>query len=179
MVSLGDCCYFQVGGDVPKERFRKEPTEQYSVPVYSNGVGAQALYGFTDIAKVSQECVTIAARGTIGYAALRKKPFYPVIRLICAIPKEGLLPGFLYYVIQQMRFQVPKTGIPQLTIPMISKYKIPIPPLDEQRRIVAILDRFDALCNDLTAGLPAELAARRKQYEYYRDRLLSFQALDA
>lgn len=51
---------------------------------------------------------------------------------------------------------------------------LPIPPLDEQHRIVALLDKFDALCNDLTSGLPAEIDARRRQYEYYRDRLLTF-----
>lgn len=51
---------------------------------------------------------------------------------------------------------------------------IPVPPLEEQERIVAILDRFDALCNDLTSGLPAEIEARKKQYEYYRDKLLTF-----
>ena len=56
----------------------------------------------------------------------------------------------------------------------ISKARIPVPPLEEQARIVAILDRFDALCNDLSSGLPAEIEARRKQYEYYRDRLLTF-----
>ena len=50
----------------------------------------------------------------------------------------------------------------------------PVPPLSEQCRIVAILDRFDALCSDLTSGLPAEIAARKKQYEYYRDKLLTF-----
>ena len=50
----------------------------------------------------------------------------------------------------------------------------PVPPLEEQKRIVALLDRFDALVNDLSVGLPAELAARRKQYEHYRDRLLTF-----
>ena len=51
---------------------------------------------------------------------------------------------------------------------------LPIPSIQEQRRIVSILDRFDALCNDLTSGLPAEIEARQKQYEYYRDKLLSF-----
>ena len=54
-----------------------------------------------------------------------------------------------------------------------------LPPLDVQRRIVSILDRFDALCNDLTSGLPAEIAARQKQYEYYRDKLLTFKELTA
>ena len=57
---------------------------------------------------------------------------------------------------------------------MLDNYPIPVPPLAEQARIVAILDRFDALCNDLTSGLPAEIEARRKQYEYYRDKLLTF-----
>lgn len=57
---------------------------------------------------------------------------------------------------------------------IIEKYPIPIPPLEIQQKIVSILDRFDALCNDLTNGLPAEIAARKKQYEHYRDRLLTF-----
>lgn len=51
---------------------------------------------------------------------------------------------------------------------------IPVPPLPIQEEIVRILDRFDALCNDLTSGLPAEIEARKKQYEYYRDKLLTF-----
>lgn len=57
----------------------------------------------------------------------------------------------------------------------ISQIVIPVPPLEEQRRIVSVLDKFDSLVNDLSIGLPAELAARRKQYEYYRDRLLTFE----
>ena len=55
---------------------------------------------------------------------------------------------------------------------------IPLPPLEEQNRIVEILDRFDALCNDISNGLPAEIEARQKQYEYYRDKLLTFKQLD-
>ena len=57
---------------------------------------------------------------------------------------------------------------------VMARIKIPVPPLEEQARIVSILDRFDALCNDLTSGLPAEIEARKKQYEYYRDKLLTF-----
>lgn len=56
----------------------------------------------------------------------------------------------------------------------MKKIIVPFPPIEEQHRIVAILDRFDTLCNDLSSGLPAEIEARRKQYEYYRDRLLNF-----
>ena len=59
----------------------------------------------------------------------------------------------------------------------LSKVKIMIPPLEEQNRIVAILDRFDILTNDLTSGLPAEMEKRRQQYEYYRDKLLTFKRL--
>ncbi len=58
--------------------------------------------------------------------------------------------------------------------PRLSKLKIPLLPISEQERIVSILDRFDRLCNDISEGLPAEIAARQKQYEYYRDKLLSF-----
>ncbi len=68
------------------------------------------------------------------------------------------------------------------TIPYISRKKfedfvIPLPPLQEQERIVSILDKFDKLCNDISEGLPAEIEARKKQYEYYRDKLLNFEEL--
>ena len=57
---------------------------------------------------------------------------------------------------------------------MILKYRFPVPPLAEQDRIVGILDKFDALVNDISIGLPAEIDGRRKQYEYYRNKLLTF-----
>ena len=60
------------------------------------------------------------------------------------------------------------------TGPKLSKIMVPILPIEEQERIVSILDRFDKLCNDLSTGLPAEIEARQKQYEYYRDKLLTF-----
>lgn len=65
-------------------------------------------------------------------------------------------------------------GLPIINTAKLSTYKIPIPTIEKQKRIVSILDRFDKLCNDISEGLPAEIGARRKQYEYYRDKLLSF-----
>ena len=56
----------------------------------------------------------------------------------------------------------------------IRKFQIPLPPLEEQQRIATILDKFDTLVNSISEGLPKEIALRRKQYEYYREKLLSF-----
>ena len=65
-------------------------------------------------------------------------------------------------------------GVPHISGEAIGEIVLSVPSIAEQERIVSILDRFDRLCNDLTEGLPAELEARKKQYEYYRDKLLSF-----
>lgn len=171
--TIEEACNMSAGGDVPKDRFSREKTEQFYVPVYSNGVDENALYGYTDKAKIFEPCITVAARGTIGYCALRTEPFFPVVRLICLCPKKEIIPKYLKYYIETIHFQVPTSGIPQLTVPMIGKYKIPIPPIDVQERIVKVLDNFDAICSDLGIGLPAEIEKRQKQYEYYRDKLLS------
>lgn len=63
---------------------------------------------------------------------------------------------------------------PNLNLEQLSDFSISLPSLEEQVRTVSILDRFDTLCNDITTGLPAEIEARKKQYEYYRDKLLTF-----
>lgn len=68
---------------------------------------------------------------------------------------------------------------PKINKDAIGKVNILLPPLAEQKRVVTILDRFDALCNDLTSGLPAEIEARQRQYEYYRDKLLTFKEASA
>lgn len=169
-------CSISAGGDVPKNSFSRDKTDIFNVPIISNGIGDNALYGYTSIEKITLPAVTVAARGTIGYAEYRDYSYYPIIRLLSVIPKNTnyLNTKYLYYVLQRQRYDIPKTGIPQLTSPMIQKVTIPIPPLEEQTRIVNILDRFDKLCNDISEGLPAEIEARRKQYEYYRDKLLTF-----
>jgi type I restriction enzyme S subunit len=93
---------------------------------------------------------------------------------------EIILPSYYWHFAQssfywkQANNMVSKGGQPQFNANALKNIKLPVPPLKEQERIVAILDKFDALVNDLSSGLPAEINARRQQYEYYRDRLLSF-----
>ena len=69
------------------------------------------------------------------------------------------------------------SSFPSVDMSKLRKYQFPIPPIDEQKRIVDILDRFDKLCNDISEGLPAEIKARQKQYAYYRDKLLTFKEI--
>ena len=93
---------------------------------------------------------------------------------------DGLLGKYLYhyfvatfpkYIGQQMY----QGSVPSIRRPMLNKFQVAIPSLDVQSRIVNVLDNFDAICTDLSSGLPAEIEARQKQYEYYRDKLLSFE----
>ena len=97
------------------------------------------------------------------------------------VPNEKIvLARYIYYYIGATFYNyIMKSSVSSSVVsirkPMMVNYPIPVPPLEEQERIVSILDRFDTLTTDITAGLPAEIEARRKQYEYYRDRLLTFQ----
>ena len=87
---------------------------------------------------------------------------------------------YIYYALsangQEILRLASKQGgsVNSLVVPQLMDFEIPVPEIDEQRRIADLLDRFDALVNDVSSGLPAEIAARRTQYEHYRDRLLSF-----
>ena len=96
------------------------------------------------------------------------------------IVNNKVLPQYAYYAIFAFADDILRTTkkaggtVDSLDVQSFFNFKIPLVPIEEQERIVGILDRFDTLCNDLTSGLPAEIEARRKQYEYYRDKLLTF-----
>jgi len=97
------------------------------------------------------------------------------------ILKHNENPKYLAYYTQTPMFMAEKikyatgTKVIDVSATNMGKIQIPIPPLAEQNRIVAILDKFEKLVNDITEGLPAEIAARRQQYEYYRNKLLTFE----
>lgn len=106
-----------------------------------------------------------------GYAVLRANA-------------EIVLPQFLYFILNTRRFlsfvenNQEGAGYPSISLSKLQSFYLPIPPLELQEKIVAILDRFEALVNDLTRGLPAEIAAVKEQYEYYRNKLLTFPRRD-
>jgi len=98
----------------------------------------------------------------------------------CYAFRHSMNPKFVSYCMQTTSFiaekakYVARTKVNTLLIDGFSKIRIPVPTYEEQERIVSILEKFDSLVNDLGSGLPAEIKARRQQYVYYRDRLLSF-----
>lgn len=128
---------------------------------------------------IPENCVIVAISGaTAGRCAINKiKTTTNQHCLNLEIDAEKALYKYVYYCVcnQHEELLSKKQGARgDLNSSLILGMKISLPPLPEQRRIVSILDRFDTLCNDLTSGLPAEIAARQKQYEYYRDKLLTF-----
>ena len=144
--TLADICYITAGGDAPKQNFSKVKTGIYNVPVISNGIGENAVYGYTDIPKITQSAVTVAARGTIGYAEYRDYPYYPIIRLLSVIAKDSTIDTkFLSYLLSVQKYHSTDGGIPQLTVPMIGSTIIPIPSLLEQRTIAECLEAEDRM----------------------------------
>ena len=121
--------------------------------------------------------ILISASGTIGRSVIYdgEDAYFQDSNIVWLQNDETIvLNKYLYYCYQIIDWNVEGGTIKRLYNNSIVNTEIPVPSLDEQRRIVAILDKFEALVNDLTEGLPAEIAARQEQYEYYRNMLLSF-----
>ena len=122
--------------------------------------------------------ILISAAGTIGRTVRYdgEPAYFQDSNIVWLANDESLvLNDYLYYIYQTHPWKASTGGtIARLYNDNISNAEIDVPPIEEQRRIVSLLDRFDILCNDITEGLPAEIEARQKQYEYYRDKLLTF-----
>ena len=140
--TIKECCIeLFAGGDVPKANMSKNKTKNFTVPIYTNGIENEGLYGYTNNARVCEPAVTISARGTIGAMFRRFTPFYPAIRLITAVPNSDLLSiDYLYYALKTLTVGNSGTSIPQITIPNIKNKILPVPPLTEQQAIVTTLD---------------------------------------
>ena len=124
---LSDISILSAGGDKPKEVSDKI-TEDYKVPIYSNGLDNFGLYGYTNKAKIFEESVTVSARGTIGFVCLRMVPYVPIVRLISLIPKTDFVSAkYLYLHLLNCNITGTGTTQQQLTVPAFSKEQIIIP----------------------------------------------------
>ena len=142
IVNICDVCSeIFAGGDAPKGNMSETKTEEYNIPIYANGEANEGLYGYTNKARVTKPSITVSARGTIGYTAIRPTPFVPIVRLITLTPNPELIDiKYLYYAAQNYKFDGSGTSIPQLTVPSLKKYSFPLPAMEEQAHIVMILD---------------------------------------
>jgi len=126
--------------------------------------------------------VLIPRKGSLGNLFYLNEPFWTVDTCFYTeIDSSSCLPKFLYYYLKTQDLAALNLagGVPSLTQTQLNRILVPIPNIERQAEIVEILDKFDALVSDLSIGLPAELKARRQQYEYYRNQLLTFKEIDA
>ena len=148
--TLGEVAKVFAGGDVPKNRMSKCKKEPFILPIYTNGIENEGLYGYTDIARVNDLSLTISASGTIGAIFKRNNPFFPAIRLITVCPQNIVDINFLYYVLLNSTFTKSGTTIPQLTVPMLKQYRFAIPEnISIQQNIANYLDSSFKLIDEI------------------------------
>ena len=140
--SLGEISEMSAGGDKPKNA-TEIPTTENTVPIYSNGISNEGLYGFTDKAKIVEESVTVSARGTIGYVCLRQTPYVPIVRLITIIPRTSIVSAkYIYLHLKTMNISGTGTTQQQLTVPNFKSTELSIPN-------ITVINKFTSIVNPM------------------------------
>lgn len=142
-------------------------------PIY----GSTGVIGKTNEKVYGKQHILVARVGAnAGFVHIGEGEYDVSDNTLIIDNKDNILFGYLFYVLKNMKLNqfARGAGQPLLTAGQLKSLKIPIPPLPEQEKITAILDKFDTLTHSISEGLPHEIALRRKQYEYYRGQLLSF-----
>lgn len=127
--SLCDIATIIAGGDKP-QNISENKNDYFSVPIYSNGIENQGLYGYTNQARINEQSITISARGTIGFCVLRTQPFFPIIRLIAITPLKKEYLKYLYEYLKTTPYENSGSVQQQLTVPQISKLNVVYPPTE-------------------------------------------------
>jgi len=171
-MKLGEICNVQRGVRLTT----KDLTSNGKYPVYHGGIDPIGYYTKYNRKAYSTMIINVgASAGTVGFC---QTEFWSSDGCFCFTHNNVINQKYLFYVLQSMEFiiksKVRKAGIPTLDNKDVERINIPIIPMFEQKRIISILDKFEAMVNDLTEGIPAEIAAVQEQYEYYRNKLLSF-----
>ena len=171
-MQLGEVAVIQRGKRLTKPQLLQDGL----YPVFHGGIEPLGYYNQKNRESDTVMVINVgASAGTVGYSPV---DFWSSDGCFCISHSKLFLNKYLYHTLKTkeafLQSKVRKAGIPTLDNSVVEKVVVAIPPLDEQERIVAILDKFDSLVNDISEGLPAELTARRQQYEYYRNKLLTF-----
>ena len=132
------------GGDKPND-YSETTSKEYIYPVYSNGEKKEGLLCFSKTFKVDKEALTISARGTIGFTVIRKACFTPVVRLITLIPNKNNNIIYLKYAVEELNLKKLGSGVAQLTIPVFSKYKLNLPPIELQNKFAERIEKIEKL----------------------------------
>ncbi len=150
-----------------------DSNSQYAV--YQNSLKPLGYYNQFNYEGDTTFVISAGAAGDIGYSSV---PFWAADDCLCVRATEILNNKYIYYVLKTKQnllySKVRKGAVPRLSRKVVEQIIIPIPPLMEQERIVSILDEFNKLTNEISDSLQAEITARKKQYEYYRNKLLTF-----
>ena len=128
--SIGEIASIKAGGDCPKD-YSPFPTAECTVPIYSNGIENEGLYGYTSQPVIDGRSVTVAARGTIGYCVRREGKYVPIIRLLSVCPYDIGADTYLHQIISRMTFKKNGSVQQQLTVPELAIIQIPYPSQQE------------------------------------------------
>ncbi|EGQ9293143.1 restriction endonuclease subunit S [Vibrio vulnificus] len=140
---LGDLFSISAGGDISKEHSNSVKTDKFKYPVFANAETNKGLHSYSDIYKISQPCLTVSGRGSLGNAVFRDEPFYPIVRLLvlkAALPVDL---KFYEYAINKLNIFNESTGVPQLTAPQLRTYAIVMPCIEEQKKIARAIESLD------------------------------------
>jgi type I restriction enzyme specificity protein hsdS len=146
------------------------------IPVYGSG---GEMGEFVSDYSYDKPTVLIPRKGSISNLFYLEKAFWNVDTIYYTeIDEKLVIPKYFYYYLTTVKLEEMATNPtrPSLTQAILDKIRIPVPSLEIQSRIVQVLDNFDMVCNDLNIGLPKEIELRQKQYEYFREKLLTFVA---
>ncbi len=161
------------------EYITKKNSVAGNIPVI---LGGQEPAYYINTSNHEGEIIVVARSGaSAGFVSYWNEPIYITDGFGYEAKPEMITMKFLYYILKNRESELNAmkrgAGVPHVSGEALGNLEFDIPTLREQRYIVETLDRFDVLCNDLSQGIPAEIEARQKQYEYYRDKLLTFKQL--
>ena len=144
-ITVGDLFEITAGGDLVKSEYSEIQTNTYPYPIFANSVINGGLYGYSSFEEYKGDCITITARGTLGFACYRHTSFVAIGRLLVLSPRLKLDTFFFAEAINhQIQFANESTSVPQLTAPQTAQYRLSIPKLEEQKAITQVLSDIDS-----------------------------------